>query len=402
MNPVRAGLANLAISSLPAIDQMTRSRRFLPEFVTSFKDRHGKERLRFRRKGFPAGYFKAALGTEEFRAEYRAFMDAVPPPIAVQQAIPGSIADLVSRYVATPSRLGPSATTQAGVRRIIDGFANEHGTKPVARLTFEHIDAIIAAKMVRSMGQTSKGLRPLGGPEAARKLRKELVRLFDFAVKLRMIPTNPAAQSERIKVAPADRTGGFYTWTEDDIAAYRAHHALGTSARLAMELMLWTGQRRSDAIRMGRQHIRDGRIHVVQAKGGKRLWISVAPQLLEAIVAMPPELSSPMCFLLTTYGKPFSNAGFGNKMREWCDEAGLPDCTSHGLRKAIMRRMAELGAGNQTMKAVSGHSRDDEVALYTAAADQRRMADDAIGQLAKWEKSNLLLRLDTTPAKSGG
>lgn len=49
-----------------------RSNRFLPEYVTRFKDRHGKERLRFRRKGFPSRYFATALGTEAFREEYGA------------------------------------------------------------------------------------------------------------------------------------------------------------------------------------------------------------------------------------------------------------------------------------------------------------------------------------------
>jgi integrase len=167
-----------------------------------------------------------------------------------------------------------------------------------------------------------------------------------------------------------------------------------------MELMLWTGQRRSDAIRMGRQHIRDGRIRVVQVKGGKELWIPVAPQLLEAIVAMPAH-GAHLCFLINELGRPFSNAGFGNWFRDQCDAAGLPQCTSHGLRKATMRRMAELGAGNQTMKAISGHSKDNEVARYTAEANQRSMADDAIAALTRWEVSNLRTRLDTGAAENG-
>lgn len=50
-----------------------RSNRFLPEVVSMFKDRHGKERLRFRRKGYPSQYFTAPLGTEAFREEYHRF-----------------------------------------------------------------------------------------------------------------------------------------------------------------------------------------------------------------------------------------------------------------------------------------------------------------------------------------
>lgn len=361
--------------------------QLLPDYVTSFKDRHGKLRLKFRRKGFEPHSFKHPFGTAEFQTEYDICMglgDDVPPA-RPSPYIKGSIGDLRAQYYNPVTRLGPTETTQRKVRRIIDSFCDGYEDRMVAGLTFAHIDAVIAAKQVKRQ----QGNRIVGGVEAARKLRKELVRLFAFAKKLKMIAANPAEEAERVKVAPAERSKGFYTWTEGDIAQFRAHHALGTSARLAMELILWTDQRRIDAIHIGRQHITDGRIKVTQTKTGKELWIPVAPQLLEAIVAMPPDRSSPMCYLLNDAAKPFTNAAFGNWFRERCDEAELRNCTAHGLRKATMRRMAELDMGNQTMKSMSGHTKDDEVALYTAAANQKRMADDAIARLSKWEKQML-------------
>src|SRR5690606_32167064 len=130
-------------------------------------------------------------------------------------------------------------------------------------------------------------------------------------------------------------------------------------------------------------------------KTGKLLKLTIAPQLATAIAAMPA--SDAMCFLLTEWGKPFSVKGFGGWFREQCDAAGLPQCTAHGLRKATMRRMAELEMPNKTMKSVSGHSKDDEVARYTAAANQERLADSAIRQLSDWEMSNPSPRLDTDP-----
>lgn len=216
-----------------------------------------------------------------------------------------------------------------------------------------------------------------------------------------MCRVNPAAQSDRVKIAPGQRSKGFHTWTEEEIAQFRAHHALGTKPRLAMELMLWTDQRRGDAIWMGRQHIRDGRLHFTQGKTGRDLGLPVAPQLLEAIVAMPASAKGHLCFLVTEYGKPFSDAGFGNWFRDKCDDACLPQCSAHGLRKATMRRMSELGMSNQSMKSVSGHSTDQEVARYTRAADQQRMADAAIGSLSRWEMSNLSERLDTGTSVTG-
>jgi hypothetical protein len=44
-------------------------RRWLPENVTEYRDRHGKPRYRFRRKGSPVHHFKAQPGTPEFMAE---------------------------------------------------------------------------------------------------------------------------------------------------------------------------------------------------------------------------------------------------------------------------------------------------------------------------------------------
>lgn len=369
-----------------------KSNRFLPAYVTRFVDRHGKERLRFRRKGFASHYFQAPLGTEDFRTEYHLCMNpGAAKPVESPRSTPGTIDDLVARYCAVPERLGPSAVTQGKVRAVIEDFRNGRGDRPVKLLTFEHIDAIIAKKKIK----TGSGNKTKGGVHAARKLRKELIRLFDFAVKLGMCERNPAAMSQPVKTPNSEKSSGFHTWTEPEIAQYRARHALGTRARLAMELILWTDQRRSDAIHLGRQHIQGGRFRITQQKTGKQLWIAVPPQLLEAIVAMPPKDSSPMCFLVTEFGRPFTVAGFGNKMREWCDQAGLPHCSAHGLRKATMRRMADLQMPNQQMKKVSGHSKDDEVAHYTASADQMRLADDAITALARWEMSNLSSGLDT-------
>lgn len=357
--------------------------QLFPEGVTAYKDRHGKLRLRFRLKGHDGGTFKHPFGTAAFEDEYNAFrgVGTITPQPRKSPYRKGSLGDLRAQYYNPITRLGPTETTQRKVRRIIDSFCDPYEDRMVADLTFAHIDAILAKAQVKR----PQGNRMVGGVEAARKLRKELVRLFAFAVKIEMITRNPVLDSERIKVAPAARSKGFHTWSEDEIERYRQCHALGSAARLAMELMLWTDQRRVDAIHLGRQHIVDGRIKITQTKTGKDLWIAVAPQLLDAIEAMPVNLTSPMCFLLNDAGKPFTNAAFGNWFRERCDEADLNHCTAHGLRKATMRRMAELDMGNQTMKALSGHVKDDEVALYTAQANQKRMADAAIARLSRWE-----------------
>ena len=104
---------------------------------------------------------------------------------------------------------------------------------------------------------------------------------------------------------------------------------------------------------------------------------------------MAPADTSQFCFLMTRRNKPFTKESFGNFFRKACTAAGLPHCSAHGLRKATLRRMAELEMANKTMKSVSGQTRDDTLAGYTATANQRTLADSAIDTLSKWEMSNL-------------
>lgn len=339
------------------------------------------------------------MGTEAFREEYRRFnsLEAIAEAREEAQAertVSGSIGDLLRRYLAVPERLGPSEVTQTKVRQILERFAEGREERPVKGIRFDHIDAIIAKARIKTVDQ--KGRR-FGGIEAARKLRKELRRFFAFARKLGWITTNPVDDSQTVKVAPGERSSGFYTWTEADIATYRAHWPQGTKQRLAMELMLWTDQRKVDAIHLGRQHVKAGKFAIRQTKTGKLLHLPIAPQLAAAIDAMPA--NDALCFLVTEWGKPFSVKGFGGWFREQCNAAGLPRCTAHGLRKATMRRMAELEMPNKTMKSVSGHSKDDEVARYTEAANQERLAEGAIKRLAEWEMSNPDPRLDAKSAQ---
>lgn len=374
---------------------MKRRKTFLPPHVSAFRDgRTGKMRYRFRRTGFTGGYFKAQLGTEAFREEYHAFMNPGAPSMTptVARSKPGSIGELRGRYIDPITRLGPTKVTQTKVLAVIDRFCEGRLEHPVALVRFDHLDKIIAAAREKTMIRTPHGPRTVGGVEAARKLRKELIRFFEFAVKIKMRPDNPAAITQEIRVAAGERSTGYHTWTEEEIAAFRKTHAIGTRERLALEMLLWSGQRSGDVRLFGRQNIKDGRIWVKAGKTGKQGSIPVAPQLARAIVAIPSAGS--MFFLVTHKGLPFSAKGFGNFFKDACIAAGLPHCTAHGLRKAIMRRMADLNVSNQGMKAISFHSRDDEVALYTRDANQRALADDAIAALSRWELSH-----DAQPAR---
>ena len=171
------------------------------------------------------------------------------------------------------------------------------------------------------------------------------------------------------------KTDGHHTWTESEIEQFEERHAIGSRARLAFALLLYTGQRRSDVVRMGRQHIRDGFLHFRQLKTGTELSIPVHADL-EAIIA--ESAAGQMTFLTTDFGKPFSAAGFGNWFREQCDMANLRHCSAHGLRKAAARQLAEAGCTEHEIAAITGHASLREIARYTKAVDQKKLATAAM------------------------
>lgn len=334
-------------------------RRWLPRWVSEYRDRHGKPRYRFRRKGFAQYLFQHTPGTEGFRAEYKACVDGVaaePINPGEGRARPGSFNDLVNRYYRSPDFLDPGDRTREVYRGVIERWRAKYGEGMVRDLKTRHVESMMAEMLPHRT--------------AANMLRKRLRALMDFAIRQGMATTNPVAATKPYKV----ETDGFHTWTEDEIAAYEARHPIGTKARLALDLMLWTGQRGGDARVMGPPNIRNKRLHVTQEKTGATVSLPILAPLAESIMATQ---SGALVFLLSEHGKPYSRKGFGNKFRQWCDEAGLPQCSAHGLRKAAARRFAEAGCTNQQIKSWTGHTTDSEVSRYTAAADQQALSDDA-------------------------
>lgn len=352
--------------------------------VTSFKDRHGKLRWRYRKIGRPTHYFTCPPDTPGFVEELAACEATVPIRPGAGRCIPRSVHDLVARYYQSADFNNGGDADQHRRRLLLEGFRTAFGDDLVENFGFQHIEAILLERSKKK----SVGNRTVGGKVAAQSLRKQLRRLFAHAKRLGWIATNPVEEAGRIK---GPRSSGYHTWTEAEIRQYQARHPIGSRARLALEIMLWTWQRRGDARLFGPEHLKSGRIEYRQGKTGKALCLTAAPQLVEAINATRPV--GLKAYLVTDFGKPFSAAGFGNKMREWCDQAGLPHCTAHGLRKAGARRAAEQQAGNPGIKAVGGWSGDAEVATYTAAVDQAALADATLKRVIAADLANLEDRL---------
>lgn len=343
----------------------------LPANVTAFPDRHGKIRYRFRRKGWKSAYLKGDPGSVEFHRSYADILagGAVEAGTAetVHSIVARSVDDLIMRWKKSVVWKKKGARTQYKQARILERFAERvdskkrrYGARPAKDVTVAWLDNVFG-KMAAT-------------PAAANELRKILGGLMDHAIRLQWRTDNPARLTEKYEEGE-----GFHDVTDAEIEQYRATHALGTMARLTLEIALNTAGRRCNLAIIERDHIKGGRIYVDHAKGNNDASVLMLATTKAAIDAMP---AAPFRFLITTqFGKPFSVAGLGNRARKWFDEAGLPHCSLHGLRKALSRQLAETGATDAEGKAVTGHKKDSTFAYYRARADRTRLADRAMSNL---------------------
>src|SRR5215813_6064367 len=282
------------------------------------------------------------------------------PAIGAGRVKPGSVAAVIAEYLDSQAFFtSKSAGTQRMRRGILERFRAAYGDRPFALLPPEWIEALLDSKP----------------PHAARSWLATLRSLCQFARKRGYRRDDPTAN---IKLR-AIKSDGFHTWTEGEIAQFEARHPVGTKPRLALALLLYTAQRRSDVVRMGRQHIRNGALTVKQQKTGTELPpIPVHPHLQAVLNATPGEH---LTFLVTSTGKPYGGNAFTEQFRNWCDAAGLPQrCKPHGLRKAACRRLAEAGCSEREIMAISGHATSKEIARYTKAADRARLARNAMAK----------------------
>src|SRR5215472_485397 len=290
---------------------MTKSRNstFRLKFVQGWVDRDGRVHFYFRRAGYPRIRLPGLVGSAEFMAAYAAALGTEATPIGRdKRSKPGSVSAAIAAYYSSQSFRSLSGGTPAKRRAILERFREDHGHLALAGMPKRFIVALLDTME----------------PHSARNWLKALRGLLRSCVEHELCREDPTL-AIRIKVPKSD---GHHTWTEPEILQFEVTHPIGSKARLAFALLLYTAQRRGDVVRIGRQHISE-------------------------------------------------------QFRKWCDDAVLPPhCTAHGLRKAACRRLAEAGCSANEIAAISGHKTLREVQRYTDAADQARLARNAMARTA--------------------
>ena len=332
-------------------------------------DRHGVRRWRLRRtvNGVKiAAQLPGAYGSAEFRAAYNAAHEGAK--VQGVKAPAGTIGALIEGYLATPGFLKLKASTRRSKRLRLDRIRRNVGNAAWRDLERAHVEKIMDR------------LESNGGPHAANRFRKDLAQLYDEARRVHR--WNGISPTEGVK-SRKGRAGGHHTWSDAEIATYRTHHASGTLARLAMELLLNTGAARVDTIKLGRTNVRGNKIVYVrqktegQSETTMEVIATILPELAVELAQLP---HNALLFLTHSGGKPYAVETFGNMFRDWCIAAGVPG-RAHGLRKAAARRLAEHSAPVNEIMAVLGHRTPAEAIRYAEAANREGLSDSAFARL---------------------
>ena len=340
----------------------------LPRYLNREVTRHGKTVWYVRVARGPRIRIKAPFGTVEFEIEYQAAVTGKTQPRKTGPTA-GSVAWLIERYRETPAWTSLSMATRRQRENILTQVISSAGSQRYAAIT----SATIAAGRDRR-SQT---------PFQARHFIDAMRGLFAWAVDARFVKTNPATT---VKYPPLKYGEGFPVWSEEDVAAYEAHWPLGTRQRVWIAVLLYTGLRRGDAVRLGKQHIRNGVAVIRTEKSGGKIEVQIPllPPLLEALEAGPV---ADLAFICGANGKPMTKESFGNAFSEACRTAGI-NKSAHGLRKIGATRAANNGATVAQLNAIFGWTGSEMASLYTHNADRARLARDAIGKLVNDARTN--------------
>ena len=324
--------------------------------IWTYREGHGP---RIRISGPPGAKDYIAFGTQAFEEAYYAARhqyghDAAPAdalaPRKLGHADPASLQWLIDRYLvwhAAPSQQ-KSKSTQKEHRNTLRRVGLKYGRMPYKLMDKKHITEL-------RDGAVERGTKSMGN-----RVISVVSSLYDWAIDvegLLLEGSNPCDNVKRVDYKSKSR----HKWTNVECDTFEKQYLPGTLPRLAYDLYCFTGQRTSDVVKMGPQHLdlEEGLMTIVQQKTGKEVYPPILPELLASIEAARATgiLGKDTFVGSVRYdGRAMSADGLGSIMRAACDEIGIPECTPHGLRhKATMRCVAN-GADMGFLCSVFGYT----------------------------------------------
>jgi integrase len=326
---------------------------------------HGKTVWYVRVGKGPRIRIRSAFGSPEFDSEYQAAIGGLPARQDARErgTSASTMAWLIERYRETSAWTGLSLATRRQRENIFEHVLKSAGREPFGKITTASIMA------GRDRRQDT--------PDQARHFLDAMRGLFRWAMKAKLVASDPTAGVDN---PPRPKTEGFAVWSDDDIAAYEKRWPIGTRQRVWLDVLVYTGLRRGDAVRFGRQHIRNGVGTIKTEKTDTVVTLPILPVLSNTLEA---GLCGDLTFIAGENRQPLTKESFGNLFRKACRAAGLQSRSAHGLRKAAATRAANAGATVAQLEAIFGWNGGTMASLYTRAADRRRLSLDAMHMLGQ-------------------
>jgi integrase len=373
------------------------------------EDRHGHTRYYVKKPGEKKIRLRAAPGTDKFIAEYNSALNGrslheeeqaklTDRPVPRLPAADDSFRRHVELYYQSRDTFLTldEHTTRAKRRKALDALCAEPTSDddptPIGSLPF----ALLTPDAIRGLRDRKKT------PDSANERLKAIKALCTWAVSERKLAMNPARDVPYLKTDG----DGSHTWTDDEVIQFKERWSLGTRPHLVLTVALLTGARRSDMYAFGKPHIRaahqmspemqeihPGRwLSFRQFKGRKKnpvdLVIPILPDLEEVLAASP---LGEMTWITHSGGRGFkSSNALGTWFRRRANEAGLPHCSLHGLRKAGATQAANRGATAHQLMAIFGWKKISQAEVYTKKAEQQRMAAMGMGLLGTAKNTHFL------------
>ncbi len=328
---------------------MTRPR---PPYLQTELTRHGKRKWYVRIKRGPRIAIEGEYGSPEFMAAYHAAISGTALPAPRSKSEQGSVAWAVALYKQSSVWLKLSSATRRQRENILKKIVAAAGDQPLG--------AITRAKVVQ--GREDRAATPF----AARHFVEALRGLFAWALESQFVTEDP---TQGVKLHKP-KTEGFPPWTEEDVSAYRARWPRGTMQRVWLDVLLYTGVRRGDAVRLGRQHVKDGVFRLSTEKTGERIAVPVSDELQATLDAGP---CGDLAWIVGEKGEPLTKESFGNYFREACNAAGVKK-SAHGLRKTAAMLNALEGYTESELEAKFGWRGGRMASHYTKMMDREKLA----------------------------
>jgi integrase len=331
----------------------------LPPFVSRERSRHGKIVYYFRRDRGPRTRLPD-LYDDKFDETYMAVLKGDPGDSKPKgRADTKSLEWLIDRYRESSSYTSLSQATQKQRRNIFRGIIESAGDKPYAAIT----------KATISQGVE----RRASTPAQAVCFRKAMSGLFKWAIDAGFVEDDPTVG---VKEPKAPKGDGFPAWMDEDVERYQKFWPLGTKERVWLDVLLYTGLRRGDAVILGRQHVKDGIATIRTEKTSTEVSIPIRPVLQATLDAGP---TGDLHFIVGSRGEPLTKESFGNQFRDACREAGV-EKSAHGLRKIAATKAAEAGATVMELEAMFGWTGGKMALHYAKSANRRRLAMSGWGR----------------------